>query len=155
MPWTIRSAHPDLVDPSSCDECHGEPPDTGNGTGQCSTCGTVLLCPDPGPNEVYRLTLILCDAERRPMPARQRRSIQIEWGERVQADGTVAKVYRLIDRQNDRYTEKITHHDGTVSERVEPLSRHRGHGSASARQAVPSQPRRRWGALGIPWESTS
>ena len=44
------------------------------------------------------------------------------------------KLERTIDRENDRYTEKITDSDGnTIIEQDEPLSEHRGHGSAKKR----------------------
>src|SRR5687768_6309292 len=103
MPWTIQPRRADRADLSAvCGECHGFPPDTGDGTGRCPACGAILVCPDPGPNEVFRLTLVPCGADSRPLPRRERRSIQVEWGERAQADATVARVYRLIDRQHDR-----------------------------------------------------
>jgi hypothetical protein len=41
---------------------------------------------------------------------------------------------RVIDRENDRYLERITDAAGNVVHRcAEPLSQHRGHGSAKAR----------------------
>jgi len=92
------------------------------------------VCLDPGPNEVFRLTLVPCDADSRPLPRRERRSIRVEWGERTQADGTVARVYRLIDRQHDRYVEKVTFADGTVFECDESLREHHSHGSARGKR---------------------
>jgi hypothetical protein len=76
------------------------------------------------------LKLIPVDSSRRRLPRRHRRSIEVRWGERVQADGTTARVYRLVDRINDRYAEKVVRSDGDVLSQSEPLSRHRGHGSA-------------------------
>jgi hypothetical protein len=77
---------------------------------------------------------------------RKRRFIMLEWGERRQADGTIAKVYRLIDKQNDRYVEKVTLADGTDIECDEPLSQHRSHGSASPDGALTHRgsQHRRW-----------
>lgn len=147
MPWTIQPREATQADgPAACRECHGLPPDSGEGTGQCRACGAILVCPDPGPNEVFRLTFVPCDADLRPLPRRERRSIQVEWGERTQADGTIARVYRLIDRQHDRYVEKVTFADGTVLERDEPLREHRGHGSADGahRTSQRHRPRRHW-----------
>ncbi len=117
--------------------------------GRCPACGAILVCPDPGPNEVFRLTLVPCGSDSRPLPRRERRSIQVEWGERTQADGTVARVYRLIDHQHDRYVEKVTFADGAVFECDEPLREHRGHGSARGKRGYSERqhPRRMWIAL--------
>jgi len=92
---------------------------------------------------VFRLTLVPCDADLRPLPRRERRTIQVEWGERTQDDGTVARVYRLIDRQHDRYVEKVIFADGTILKHDEALREHRGHGSArSAREGSERRPPR-------------
>jgi hypothetical protein len=144
MPWTIR---PGPIGSWDCSECGGTPPDSGNGTGQCPACGTVMLSQDPGPGEAFRITLTLThDPNGRRLPRRERRFIQIDWGERHQADGTVAKVYRLIDQRNDRYVEKVTLTDNTIIECDEPLSQHRAHGSASPNGALARRgsQRRRW-----------
>jgi hypothetical protein len=54
----------------------------------------------------------------------QRREVRVSVGD------TVEKL-RVIDRENDRYLEKVTAEDGTVlHETDEHLSEHRGHGSA-------------------------
>lgn len=88
---------------------------------------------------------LVADPSGKRLPRRERRSIQIDWGERLQADGTVAKVYRLVDQQNDLYVEKITLADGTLIESDEPLSQHRAHGSASSKGALARRrPQRRW-----------
>ena len=43
-------------------------------------------------------------------------------------------LWRLIDRRNDRYVERITEPDGTVVREVEvPLTEHRGHGADRSR----------------------
>jgi len=126
MPWTIASTMPPYAaKPAACPECGGTPPDWGGGSGQCLTCRAVLVAADPDPGSVIVLELIPC----RP-PRRRRRSIEVRWGERVQADRTTARVYRLVDRLHDRYAERIVHSDGSVHDQSEPLSRHRGHGSA-------------------------
>lgn len=149
MPWTIqprRVAHAEAT--AVCEECHGAPQDSGGGTGRCQACGAILVCPDPGPCEVFRLTLVPCDADLRPLPRRVRHSVQVEWGERIQVDGTVARVYRLIDRQHDRYVEKVTFADGTVLERDHPLRDHRGRGSVRERgSGERPRPARRWKGL--------
>lgn len=147
MPWTIEPRRLDRADaPAVCEVCRGSPPDSGDGTGRCVACGAILVSPDPGPNEVFRLTLVPCDAESRPLRRRARGSIQVEWGERTQADGTVARVYRLIDREHDRYVEKVKFADGTVFDCDEPLREHRGHGSARGKRGHSDgqHPRRRW-----------
>jgi hypothetical protein len=74
---------------------------------------------------MFRLTLVPCDPDSRALPRRKRRSIQVEWGERTQDDGTATRVYRLIDRQHDRYIERVTFADGTV-----PRTQGRPRGSA-------------------------
>lgn len=150
MPWTIQHRHADGVEASGvCGACHGSPPDVGDGAGRCEACGAVLVCPDPGPNEVFRLTLVPCDVELRPLPRRERRTIQVEWGERTQDDGTIARVYRLVDRQHDRYVEKVIFADGTVLERDQALREHRGHGSARGVRDGSERrpPRRTWAAF--------
>jgi hypothetical protein len=136
MPWTIVSSNPTFVDdPSSCPECAGAPAAVpGVGSGQCQTCGAILVSDDPPPGEVFILKLIPVNAELTPMPSRQRRTLEIRWGERRQADGTFAKVYRAINKQTDQYIEKIVRADGSVFHRDEPLSQHRGHGSAKPRR---------------------
>jgi hypothetical protein len=95
---------------------------------------------------VFRLRLIRVAGE--PgirVRKKERKQIQIEWGERVQADGTSAKVYRLINQLGDQYVEKVVRSDGTGLERDEALSEHRGHGSARTELGGPkSQRRRRW-----------
>ncbi|MGH7778101.1 MAG: hypothetical protein ACREPI_13135 [Candidatus Dormibacterales bacterium] len=56
--------------------------------------------------------------------------LRIQWGEKRQADGSWAKVYRLVDKVNDRYIEDVSHADSRTLHQNEPLSEHRGHGSA-------------------------
>lgn len=149
MPWTIQSRVPAPGD-AICPACQGNPPAFGDGVGQCAACGVIYLGHDPGPAEVFRLELIPLADDGRPVSRRLRRSIQVEWGERRQADGTAARVLRVIDRQNDHYVERVRSTEGTLlQERDEPLSHHRGHGAARA-DLMGSQPptiRRRW----APW----
>lgn len=132
MSWTLSpSVQPYADYPASCPECSGSPsPDLGNGSGQCETCRAAFLSEDPPPGEVYILRLIPVNSDLSPLPRKERRSIEIRWGERRQADGTTAKIYRTINRQSDRYTEKVTRSDGSVFSQDEPLSHHRYHGSA-------------------------
>jgi hypothetical protein len=48
------------------------------------------------------------------------------------------QVYRVIDRENNRYTERIVDGAGNVVRDVdEPLSQHRGHGAAKPRGSQP------------------
>lgn len=50
-------------------------------------------------------------------------------------------LYRMADRANDRYKERVVAPDGTVLRDVEhPLSEHRGHGSAKTRSDKASSP---------------
>ena len=74
----------------SCPDCSRTPSDSGNGTGLCRACGTILLSPDPGPNDVYRITLTL-------------------------VSDPVAKIYRLIDKINDRYASIFTNGELTLA----------------------------------------
>jgi hypothetical protein len=46
------------------------------------------------------------------------------------ASGTWSEVLRVIDRESDTYLEHIVRADGIVLSNEEPLSKHRGHGSA-------------------------
>jgi hypothetical protein len=131
VPWAIPSQHPAYRDaPTGCPGCAGHPPDAGDGAGQCSRCGAILVCLDPPPGEVTVLRLVPVDTDLRPLPQRERRTIEVRWGDRRQADGTLARVYRLVDRQNDRYIERVVRADGATLHQDEPLSRHRGHGAA-------------------------
>jgi hypothetical protein len=89
-----------------------------------------LVADDPPPGEVAILRLVPVDGHGRALPRRQRRSIEIRWGQRLQADGTLAKVYRVIDKANRRYVERTVRSDGTIIQCEELLAAHRGHGSA-------------------------
>jgi hypothetical protein len=91
-----------------------------------------LVSEDPPPGEVWILTLIPNGEDGKPLPRRRRRDLEIRWGERRQADGTFAKVYRAINKQMDQYIEKITFADGSAIHQVEHLTQHRGHGSAKS-----------------------
>jgi hypothetical protein len=44
----------------------------------------------------------------------------------------MARVYRLVDRMNERYAEKVVRSDGDVLYQSEPLSRHREHGISAS-----------------------
>lgn len=148
MPWTLQS-RPDALRPDRlCAVCEGTPPDTGRGTGRCGDCGAVLLCADPGLGEMFRLTFVPCRADGTPVPCARRQTMQIDWGERRQADGRMAKVFRLVDRQHGVYREKVTLGDEVIVDRDEPLADHHGHGAA--RREVGRSQRlgsRRWVAL--------
>jgi hypothetical protein len=98
--------------------------------GRCETCGAILISDDPPPGEVFILTLTPVGEDGKRLPRRTRRTVELRWGERPQADGTLAKVYRAINKQTDSYVEKIVRSDGTTFHQDEPLSQHRGHGSA-------------------------
>lgn len=137
MPWEIASRLSSFRDaPSACPECRGSPPDWGNGFGECSTCGAILVAADPAPGELITTTLVPVDERLKPLPARRRKTIQIREGWKCQADGTLARIYRLIDKQNDHYTESVRR-DGKVAHHVdEPLTKHRGHGSARNRSRL-------------------
>jgi hypothetical protein len=129
MPWTIRSPLAEFAEhPQKCPACFGYPGSAGSS--QCSTCGAILVADDPPPGEVAILKLVPVDDQRRPLPRRLRRSIEVRWGERRQADGTMAKVYRVINKANVRYVERTVRQDGKIIECDEPLAAHRGHGSA-------------------------
>jgi hypothetical protein len=54
----------------------------------------------------------------------------------TRSTGTWSEVYRVIDRENDRYAERVTTSDGTIVRDVEEsLSDHQGRGSARHRRA--------------------
>lgn len=59
------------------------------------------------------------------------RPAQEQWsGEERSADGVWRKRQRVVDRENNRYVERVTDPDGTVIHDVdEPLDQHLGHGS--------------------------
>lgn len=65
------------------------------------------------------------DGKKRPF-------IEGKWGDDLhRLSGVWNRLRRVIDRENDRYVEKIEAPDGTVLRDVdEPLPEHRGHGSA-------------------------
>lgn len=141
MPWIIRTQHPDYVgNPSSCPGCAGSPQNDGDGMGSCDVCGAILLCADPQPGEFIRFELIpVDDVTMRPLPNKRRRTIQIRYGDRRQSDGTSAKVYRLVDKANDRYIEKVERIDGVVRDIDEPLTEHQGRGSARQKANRPEE----------------
>jgi len=106
--------------------------DWGSGAGQCSTCRAVLLAADPEPNALATLTLIPVDENRARVRRWRRRAIEVKWGDKRQADGTIARLFRLIDRSSNRYIERVERVDGSVTHTEQALSDHRGHGSARA-----------------------
>ena len=133
MPWVLRPDSP-YSSKHPCPECNGTPPVNGDGTSQCPECDAVLLLPDPKPGELLTLKLIPVNNDLTRKPRRSRRGLEIKEGYKRQADGSVAKIYRLINQMSDRYIEEIRR-DGELIHRVdEPLSKHRGHGSAKGRQ---------------------
>lgn len=75
-----------------------------------------------------------------PVARRRRRSIRIQDGYRRQANGGLARVFRLIDQVNGRYRETVRRDGVTVRNVDEPLREHRGHGSA--KHGARSDPRR-------------
>jgi hypothetical protein len=129
MPWMLAANRDPFRDkPESCPECAGKPAVT---HGQCGTCGAMLVAEDPRPGESLKTTLMPADPiTRRPVPSRQRRSIQIQDGWKRQADGGYAKVFRLVDRANNRYIERVQRNGATIRHVDEALTEHRGRGSA-------------------------
>lgn len=99
----------------------------------------MLVAADPKPGEFLTTTLIPLDPTGRPVPQRRRRSIRIQDGYRRQADGSFARVFRLIDKANGRYRETVRRNGVTLRNVDEPLRKHRGHGSAkhAARTELP------------------
>lgn len=136
VPWRIRATRsPYAENPRACGECRGDLRDRGSGPVQCRTCGAILLIPDPRPGELLTTTLAPCDDSGRRLPKRKRRGIQIREGWKAQQDGYVAKVFRVIDRVGDRYREEVRREGVVVHSVDEPLTSHRGHGSATAKRA--------------------
>jgi hypothetical protein len=91
----------------------------------------MLVAEDPKPGEFLTTTLVPLDPSTGlPVPRRRRRSIRIQDGDRRQADGGLARVFRVIDKANDRYRETVKRDGVTVRDVDEPLNEHRGRGSA-------------------------
>jgi hypothetical protein len=90
VPWTTRAG--EVAQQPDYFACGGPPASDANGFGRCESCGTLMICPDPPPGELYRITLIACDSNGIPLPHSERHPVQFDWGERVQADGRPAKV---------------------------------------------------------------
>lgn len=63
------------------------------------------------------------------------RPAQEQWsGDQLSADGVWRDRQRVVDRENNRYVERVTDPDGTVVHDVdEPLDEHLGHGSNKPR----------------------
>ena len=57
-------------------------------------------------------------------------------GNEFNSDGHMMRIERIIDRQNDRYTETVIDEDTgeTVRQIDEPLSQHMGRGSAKSKK---------------------
>jgi len=101
----------------------------------------MLVAEDPEPGEFLTTTLIPVDPSTGlPVARRRRRSIRIQDGYRRQADGGLARVFRLIDQVNGRYRETVRRDGVTVRNVDQPLREHRGHGSA--KHGARSDPRR-------------
>lgn len=91
----------------------------------------MRVAEDPEPGEFLTTTLIPLDPSTGlPVARRRRRSIRIRDGYRRQADGALARVFRLVDQVNGRYRETVRRNGVTVRNVDEPLREHRGHGSA-------------------------
>ena len=86
--------------------------------------------PDPRPGELWTVQLIQVNEDLSPRPRRRRRRIELKEGHRLQADGSVAQVYRCINQVEDRYIEEVKRDGRFVHKVDERLSGHRGHGSA-------------------------
>jgi hypothetical protein len=97
----------------------------------------MLVAEDPRPGEFLTTTLIPLDpATRRPVPRQRRRSIRIQDGFKLQADGGLARAFRVIDKANDRYVEMVKRDGVTLRHVEEPLHAHRGRGSAKHSASV-------------------
>jgi hypothetical protein len=130
-----------------------------NTTVQCRDCGTPVE--EPGPIEDRRpcptcgslariFTVTVTDTaqvrERIAIKARRgevgkvRPFLEQTHGDDYHRDsGEWREVTRVIDRENDRYTERIVDTAGNVVREVdEPLNEHRGHGAA--RRRPPTDP---------------
>lgn len=94
----------------------------------------MLVAEDPKPGEFLTTTVIPFDQSTGlPARRRRRRSIRIQDDYRRQADGSLARVFRVIDKANGRYRETVQRDGVTVRDVDEPLRHHRGHGSAKFR----------------------
>jgi hypothetical protein len=95
---------------------------------QCTDCGGEGPFIPPTDGVVWRIASA-------PASGRQPRgrswTKQVSSHSRIQANGTWAHVYRFIDRDDDLYLEYVHDHEGREVRRVsEPLTEHRGRGSA-------------------------
>jgi len=91
----------------------------------------MLVAEDPKPGEFLATTLIPLDPSTgQPVARRRRRSIRIQDGYKRQTDGGLARVFRLIDKANDRYRETVERDGFAVRHVDEPLREHRGRGAA-------------------------
>ncbi len=120
-----------------CEEC-GEPADA------CATAPEEWRCPECGCHQRrfslrVREYLFIRETTRGKVktPGLKRRRIEFVEGDDLHRDsGRWMKLSRQIDRGNDRYRKKIVDPKTglVVHECDEPLSKHRGHGSAKRKE---------------------
>ncbi len=127
--------------------------DEGERTIQCSTCetpwaSTDTACPSCG-SAKRTVALSLRGTvtphsgrhlkARHGQPGRVAPHLEIVAGaDQFRETGEWRQVERVIDRENDRYTERIVDADGNVVREVdEPLSRHTGRGAAKPPPSMP------------------
>lgn len=120
----------------TCDECHpglefsGEPANA-----RCSKCGSGSLTRTLVVHDEIRLGLdehVTLKAKDRAYPSCKNPRREVRSGRRPDVSGRAVDEWRLIDRDADRYEERIVHpQTGEVVHQDEGrLSEHRGHGSA-------------------------
>ena len=102
------------------------------GAQPCAACGEM--------SPVYHLSLTATTQARVVMQGKARDMAGKAFSEMKSGDdfhrnsGRWRHLWRLIDRRNDRYVERITEQDGTVVRDVDSaLSEHRGHGTDQPR----------------------
>jgi len=115
---------------------------------RCADCGATLkaeddACPECGSrNRRIKATLkaALESREFIRMKAKEggrgKPFLEIRSGDSLfRKTGVWNRIHRIIDRKNDRYYERIEDQSGNVIRLCdEPLSQHRGHGSAKKKQ---------------------
>jgi hypothetical protein len=115
---------------SKCDPCDAivcadvadsEPP-------QCPGCGAIL--DDGGPRGTMFNGKIWRSGEGKTKG--RIADVRVAYAPQHNRDGAIGRLERTVDRRSDRYLEKVTICEtGEVTHHAdEPLSQHRGHGSA-------------------------
>src|SRR3990172_6956470 len=128
---------------NGCGESLAEarPDDPVDGRPPCPACGSMSWLVKVFLQDEMTLHTDLALKKKRPgfKSGGRSRPAQEQWsGEELSVDGVWRDRQRVLDRENNRYIERVTDPDGTVIRDVdEPLDQHLGHGSDKRRTATP------------------